>query len=287
VTDRTRGVLFLTAAALFWSLGGLLIKLVDLPPMAVAGGRSAIAGVVIWAYVRRPRITFSRGQILGAVAYAGTVAFFVMATKNTTAANAILLQYTSPVWVALASHRLLREPVSGIDWVTIGLTLAGMTLFMLDGLTGGGMPGNILAIISGLFFAGTVVALRMERHGSSIEIVLLGNILTAIIGLPFAIGSSPAMNDLLLLLLLGVVQLGLGYILFVKGVTHVSAIESALIPVLEPLLNPLWVALFYGEFPSLLAFAGGAVVIGAVTARGLYEARRRQHPTMTPHPPPE
>ena len=160
MTDRTRGVLFLTAAALFWSLGGLLIKLVDLPAMAVAGGRSAIAAVVIWAYIRRPRITFSRGQILGAIAYAGTVAFFVMATKNTTAANAILLQYTSPVWVALASHRLLREPISRIDWITIGLTLAGMTLFMLDGLTAGGMDGNILAVISGVFFAGTVVALH-------------------------------------------------------------------------------------------------------------------------------
>jgi drug/metabolite transporter (DMT)-like permease len=287
VTDRTRGVLYLTAAALFWSLGGLLIKLVDMPAMAVAGGRSAIAAVVILAYVRRPRITFSRGQILGAIAYAGTVAFFVMATKNTTAANAILLQYTSPVWVALASHRLLREPITGIDWATIALTLGGMVLFMLDGLTSGGMDGNILAVISGVFFAGTVVALRMERHGSSIEIVLLGNILTALIGLPFAIGSAPGVDDLLFLLVLGVVQLGLGYIFFVKGVKHVSAIESALIPVMEPLLNPLWVALFYGELPSLIAFAGGAVVISAVTARGLYEARRRLHPTMTPNLPPE
>jgi drug/metabolite transporter (DMT)-like permease len=287
VSERTVGVLFLASAAIFWSLGGLLIKLVDMPAMAVAGGRSAIAALVIWAYVRRPRITFSRGQIIGAVAYAGTVAFFVMATKNTTAANAILLQYTAPVWVALASHRLLGEPIGRIDWLTIVLALGGMALFMFDGLTSGGMAGNVLAVVSGIFFAGTVIGLRMERHGSSIEIVLLGNILTAVIGLPFAFGSAPGVDDLLFLLILGVVQLGLGYIFFVKGVARVSAIESALIPVIEPILNPLWVALFHGELPTILALVGGAVVVGAVTARGLYEAARRQRVSVTPHPPPE
>jgi drug/metabolite transporter (DMT)-like permease len=287
VSERTAGVLFLISAALFWSLGGLLIKLVDLPAMAVAGGRSAIAAVVIWGYVRRPRITFSRGQIIGAVAYAGTVAFFVMATKNTTAANAILLQYTAPVWVALASHRLLGEPIRGIDWTTIALALGGMSLFMFDALASGGMVGNVLAVISGIFFAGTVIGLRMERHGSAIEIVLLGNILTALIGLPFVIGTTPGLDDLLFLMVLGVVQLGLGYIFFVKGVARVSAIESALIPVIEPILNPLWVALFYGEFPSLIAVCGGVIVVGAVTVRGLYEARRTKHPVLTPHPPPE
>jgi drug/metabolite transporter (DMT)-like permease len=285
VSDRSKGVLFLVCAALFWSLGGLLIKLVDLPPMAVAGSRSVIAALVIWGYSRSKRIEWSRELILGAIAYAGTVAFFVFATKNTTAANAILLQYTAPVWVALASHRLLGEPITRIDWITIVITLGGMGLFFLDGLQSGGTVGNIAAVVSGIFFAGTVVALRRMRHqGSSIEIVLVGNVITAFIGLPFAIGHAIGLDDLLFLLLLGVVQLGLGYIFFVKGVSRVSAIESALIPVIEPLLNPIWVALFYGERPSLISLAGGLVVIGAVTARGIYEAKMRQPVVVTPHP---
>lgn len=287
MSDRTRGILFLASAAIFWSLGGLLIKLIDLSPMAVAGSRSVIAAAVIWAYARGGRIAWSRDLLFGAVAYAGTVVFFVAATKATTAANAILLQYTAPIWVALSSHRLLGEPITRIDWITIWLTFAGMGLFFFDALSGGGMAGNVLAVISGIFFAGTVIALRRMRGGSSISIVLVGNLLTAVIGLPFLIGSAPGATDLLLLSLLGVVQLGLGYIFFVNGVRHVSAMESALIPVIEPILNPIWVALFYGERPSLLSLAGGVVVIAAITGRGIIQARRRTPAIVAPYVPPQ
>jgi drug/metabolite transporter (DMT)-like permease len=274
MSDRTRGVLNVAAAALLWSFGGLLIKLIALHPLATAGGRSLIASVVIWLFARPISFRFTRGQILGAVAYAGTVIFFVLATKTTTAANAILLQYTAPVYAALLSHRVLREKITSVDWVAIVFVLGGMVLFFFDGLASGGGLGDAFAVASGVFFALCVVLLRKERHGSPLAIVLLGNLMTAVIGLPFLAVIPPTANDLLLLLPLGIFQLGLGYILFVRGVRHVSAIEGTLIPMVEPLLNPLWVALFYGEHPTLLAAAGGIVVIGTVTARGVYNAVR-------------
>lgn len=268
-----RGVFFVVAAALFWSFGGLWIKLIDMNGLAVAGGRSAIAAVLVWMYMRGARVRMTRAIMLGAVAYAGTVIFFVLATKNTTAANAILIQYTAPVYVALMSTRMLRERITRLDWATIVVVLIGMILLMLDGLGGGGMFGNVLALVSGIFFALCVIAIRMGRAGSAIAMVLYGNILTAFIGLPFAVLSPPDASDLVYLMLLGVVQLGLGYILFVEGMKSVSAIEGALLPVIEPVLNPVWVMVFASERPSLETIAGGALIIGAVTLRSLAGAR--------------
>ena len=281
MNDQTKGVIFLIAAAAFWSFGGLWIKLISFDSLVIAGGLSAIAAVMIALLARgaswkkpTPAVWF------GAIAYAGTVLLFVTATKLTTAANAILLQYTAPIHVALLSPWLLNERITRIDWLTVAAVMVGMSFFFLDQLSADGMAGNLLAIVSGVFFALTVIALRRDHApGAALQMVLFGNILTALIGLPFAVGAVPQGNDLLYLALLGVVQLGLGYILFVRGVGKVSAIEGALIPMLEPLLNPVWVMLFYGERPSLLSLLGGAFVIAAVTGRGIYLARKKAYRT--------
>jgi drug/metabolite transporter (DMT)-like permease len=284
VTQRNRGIFLLVGASLVWSLGGILIKSISLGSLAVAGFRSAIAAVVIWTWMRFGRVTITREHLFGAIAYAGTVIFFVLATKNTTAANAILLQYTAPVYVALLSHRLLGEPIERADWITIVVVLCGLVLFLYDGITTGGLLGNLFAIASGVFFALCVISLRLGRDRSSIEMVLLGNITTAaivgicalcapILALPPVVAAPIGRDDVLLLLLLGVVQLGIGYIFFVRGVRYVSAMESALIPVVEPLLNPLWVAIGKGELPSPLAMVGGGIVLTAVTWRGVAKVR--------------
>lgn len=284
LSDHARGVLLLILAALLWSLGGLLIKQVELHWMAISGGRSLFAAAVIWLYLRGGGIRFSRELLWGAIAYAGTVLFFVAATKLTTAANAILLQYTAPAYVALLSHRMLGEPITRLDWITIVLVVAGMVLFYFDGLDSGGMLGNGFAVLSGVFFAFCVVFLRKARGGGSVEMILVGNIITAMVGLPFLVGDSVTSMDVGLVAILGIVQLGLGYIAFVNGIRHVAALEAVLIPVIEPILNPMWVALFLGERPSLLSVFGGVVVVGAVTTRGVMkgvrEGRIRRTTTM-------
>ncbi len=268
MTDRSRGVVLLTGAALAWSFGGIWIKLISVHPMATAGGRSLIAGIIVLIYAGGIRRAPTRRQWLGALAYAGTVTLFVLATRTTTAANAILLQYTAPIWVALASPWLLNEKITRFDWASIVLVLGGMVLLVVDRLVVGNVGGDIMAVASGICFAMGIIALRGESSGSPLTIVVIGNAITALIGLPFFAAQAPTGQDLIYLLLLGSLQLALGYILFARGVRYVSALEGTLIPMLEPILNPLWVVLFYAEQPAALALVGGGIIVATVAARG-------------------
>lgn len=269
-SDRKRSILFLIAASVLWSTGGILIKLVDWHPVAISGTRSLIAGLLILAYVRKVRLNWSWPLIFGALTYASTVILFVVANKLTTAANTILLQYTAPIWVALMAGWILKEKIRWYDWASIAVTLIGMTLFFREGISGGNFLGNIIAVLSGVGLAGVVVFLRLQKDGSPIETVLLGNFLTFFISLPFIMTHGiPSTQSIIGILLLGVFQLGCAYLLYALAIKHISAIEAILIPVIEPLLNPIWVFLFIGEKPGTWTLIGGAVVIASVTGRSI------------------
>jgi drug/metabolite transporter (DMT)-like permease len=271
---RAVGQLLLTA--LLWSLGGLLIKTVDWPPLAVAGGRGLVAAVFLALTNRRLRFTFSRIQLLAAAAYAACTISFVTATILTTAANAILLQYTAPVWIALFGAWFLGERATRGDWLTIAVVLGGMALFFADGLELTHTLGNVIAILSGVAFAAMTIALRRQKDGSPVESIILGNALAFVIGLPFMVGQSlPSPIGWAALLTLGVVQLGCSYWLYARAIKHVTALEAVLIPVVEPILNPVWVFCVRGERPSSWALAGGALVLGAVTWRAWHAIRAR------------
>jgi len=261
-------------AGILWSLGGLLIKLVVWNPLAISGARSAIASLVLLAFIRKPQFTWSLPQVGAAIAYTATVILFVLATKLTTAANAILLQYTAPVYAALLGAWLLRERVTWLDWATIAIVISGMALFFFDRLNAGGLWGNIASIASGVTYASLIVLLRKQKDGSPIESVLLGNLLTAFIGLPFMFQGTPNLSSWVGLVLLGVFQLGLSYVLYATAIKRITALEAALIPVVEPLLNPVWVFLVIGEAPGQYAVLGGAVVLLAVTGRYALNALR-------------
>jgi drug/metabolite transporter (DMT)-like permease len=271
--NRKRALLLLIATAVLWSTGGLLIKSVDWNPLAISGMRSIIASVLILAYMRRPRFVWSSAQIGGAIAYAGTVILFVTATKLTTAANAILLQYTGPIWVAVFGKRFLGEKTTRLDWLMIGAVLIGMALFFLDGLSVGGLAGNIVAIGSGFAFGWFILFMRKQKDQSTLETPLLGNIIAAAIGIPFMFGGTPDLTGWAALVTLGVVQLGLSYILFAAAVKHASALDSILVPTIEPLLNPIWVFLLLGERPGPWALVGGVIVLVSVTARSVLMTR--------------
>lgn len=266
--------LLLLIAALGWSLGGVLIKSIDWPPMAIAGGRSAIAIPMILLCIGRPRFSFSAAQIGGAVGYALTVVLFVFATRMTTAANAIFLQYTAPIYVALLGRWYLNERASRIDWLVIAVALLGIALFFLDRLTVSGFWGNIIALGSGFAFAIVALCLRKEKAGSPVASIVLGNIIVALVGAPF-IFQAPSLggDGLWRLLLLGTVQLGLPYVLYATAIKEVTALEATLIPLLEPVLNPLWVMLALGERPGSWAVVGAALVLIAVLGRGILMMR--------------
>lgn len=284
--DHAKSVTLLLAAALCWSLGGVLLKSVDWPPLAVGGGRGLIAAVFLLLVLGRS-VKFEWGllPIATAVAYTGCTVLFAAATKLTTAANAILLQYTAPVYVALLGAWLLKERPRRADWITMAFVFAGMAIFLYDGLRFNSLPGILLAIASGVSFAFMIVLLRKQRDGSPISSIILGNILGFLIGLPSMIGAPfPDGGSLTALLLLGVVQLGFAYLLYARAIRHVTALEAVLIPVIEPILNPLWVMLVIGETPSGLALTGGAIVLGAVTWRAIESVR---HPaSAAPAAPP-
>ena len=272
---HARAVGLMAAAALCWSLGGLLIKSVAWPPLAVAGGRGFIAAAFLAVFAPRFRFTWSAAQIGGAVAYAATTILFVTATKLTTAANAILLQYTAPVWIALFGAWFLGERATRRDWLTIAIVFGGMGLFFCDDLRLAGLAGNLIALASGVAFAAMTLLLRKQKDTSAEESIFLGNLLAGAVGLPFMFSARtfPSVRGWIALALLGIVQLGISYLLYARAIRHITALEAVLIPVIEPILNPIWVLLALGERPGPLSLVGGVIVLVAVTTRMVHGLR--------------
>ena len=277
-TKRTQAVLLLLAAAVLWSLAGVLIKWVSLPALTVAGFRSAIALPVLLLFFGRRAVNFSASQLIGGVCYAATVTLFVSATKLTTSGNAILLQYTAPLYVALLSGWLLDERTRWFDWAAIAAVLCGMSLFFIDQLSADGLTGNILAVLSGVAFASLIIAMRRQKDASPAGSAILGNLLTVLICLPWMVQTQPGGADWVGLVLLGVFQIGLSYACYVVAIKNVTAMEGILIPVLEPILNPLWTLLFMGERIGSWALLGGVVVILSIIFRSVMDYRRSVPP---------
>ncbi|WP_449242310.1 DMT family transporter [Desulfovibrio sp.] len=273
---RDNKALFVLAlVAVLWSSGGLAIKLVEAHPLAIAGLRSALALLTLLAITRfRPGLTWSRTQILGGVCYMILLVTGVTATRLTTAANAILLAYTAPVYVALIAPRLLGEPTRRADWIMIAVVLGGMTLFFMDRLSAGGFWGNVLAVGTGAGYAGFTLCMRAQKDASPLGTACLGHGFSAILGLPFLLAAPwPDAASWAGFLYLGVIQQGVSLALYSWSIRRLNALTAIIVMTLEPILNPVWVAIGVGETPGPFALAGGIVVLTAVTVRGLRSAR--------------
>ena len=268
--SRKNAILMLLFAGVLWSLGGLLIKSIPWHPLAISGLRGGIAAIVIYAFSKDRKIIITYEKLFAAFFYTLVVTLFVVANKLTTAGNAILLQYTAPVYVALFGYMFLGEKSTFIDWITIFILLGGLTLFFLDDLSFDGYLGNALAILSGMSFAALTISLRKQKNHNPSDSILLGNILTLIIGLPLIISeTSFNLHSIILILILGIIQLGVPYILYTTAIKHVTALDAIIFPVVEPILNPILVFFILGETLGPWAFLGGALVLGSVVLRGL------------------
>jgi len=265
-------------AAVLWSTGGFFIKWINWTGMSIAGCRSLIAAIFLCCCLRSlPRMPGSVAAWCGVLFYSLVVTTFVMATKLTTAANAILLQYISPIYVALLAPVFLKEPTSRRDWIFILLAASSLVLFFIDEFNASGLAGNILGVFSGVFFAAFCMAMRCMPKGYATDMVVWGNLATFLICLPFMdFQHIPDANGLLGLLALGCFQLGLGYYLYTKASVHLTALELMVIPVLEPCLNPLFVALFLGEIPGKWSIIGGALVLSTITSWSVIKAKEKQ-----------
>jgi drug/metabolite transporter (DMT)-like permease len=265
--------------AVLWSTSGLFIKLLDWHPLLITGGRSAIA-VLFLVAVRRVRVGLGAAPppssrpliiIAGSLAYAATMIAFVWANKLTTSANAILLQYTAPIWAALLGWRLLGERPRWFHWAALLLVMGGLVIFFRADLQGGGIGGatilgDIIALVSGLFFGIHSVLLRMQKNGNPVDSMLGAHLISAIVAIPVFFIVPPALGarPLAALSFMGLFQIGLASQLFAFGIKRVQAMQALLIAMIEPVLNPLWVFIVTGERPSPAAFAGGLVIILAV-----------------------
>ena len=269
---RQLGILYIVIAALLWSTGGIGIKYVEDSALKVSFYRSIFAAITLFfVFPRQVRVRPTPSFLAAIVAYGACLTTFVVATKLTTAANAIFLQYAGVVWVLLLSPLVLHEKMQRRDVIAIVLAMSGMALFFVGRFEARGMAGNGMALLSSIFFATMIMALRRE-HEKSRAAVFWGNIVLALALFPFVMHDlTLTMKSFFALLFLGVFQIGLAYAFFVKGLQHVTATQASLTGMLEPVANPIWVLLFLGEKPSVYAIAGGVIVLMAIgwhTLRG-------------------
>jgi drug/metabolite transporter (DMT)-like permease len=268
-----RARLAILAAAVLWSSAGAAVKLSSLSAFQIASGRSLVAALFLALAFPSGRKLPSRRAFAVAVAYAATVVLFIIANKLTTAANAIFLQDTAPLYVLLLSPFLLRERPTRDELLAVPVFLLGLVLFFVDELQPGQVWGNAVALASGVAFAFTILGLR-AAHSEGSVVLVWGNVLAGLsVLVPALSGPTPTALDVGLLLFLGIFQLGMAYSLFNWGIRHIPAVEASLLILLEPVLNPVWTFLFAGERPGPWALVGGGVILLATAWRTLVGTR--------------
>lgn len=255
--------------ATLWSIAGIFMKLLPWNGFAVASLRSLIAGLTIAAYIliRGKRIIINRRTLVTGVFTACVYTCFAVANKLTTAANAIVLQFTSPVFIVIFSALILKKRIRRSDALVVSFTLIGIALFFFDQLRPGYILGNFVAIAAGMFMAGMFMAVGELEGEQRFSGILIGQSLTFLVGLPFVIATRPEFTAVttLSILILGVFQLGISYILYVESSKYCPPLACCLLGAAEPLLNPVWVLIFDGERPGVFALIGGVIVVVSIT----------------------
>ena len=266
---ETVAIFQMLLCAALWSIAGIFMKFIPWNGFALAGLRSLIAGLTILVYIRAKgmRVIVTRRTLLAGVVTGSVYICFTVANKLTTAASAIVLQFTDPIFIVLLTALLYRKKPRRADVLVVLVTLFGIALFFFDQLTPGNLLGNCVAILSGLFMAGMYLCVGGLGAEERFSTILLGQVFAFLVGLPAVLTTHPALSATAVgsVLILGVFQLGISYLLFAKASLYCPPLACALLAALEPLLNPVWVLLFNGERPGPYALVGGAVVITAVT----------------------
>ena len=274
---RNKSGLLVFLASVCFSTGGLFIKLIPWSPLAINGARNLIGAAVIGIYllVTRHRIVFSRRVLIGALSMIGVTTFFAVANKLTTAANTIVLQFTAPVFVILFMAVIYRQKPGKADLLTCFLVLLGVVLFFVDGIRAGNLAGNVLAVLSGVCYAG-VFMMNTGENADPISSCFLGQLAAGVILTPLCFGETDfSAQTMAAVIALGVVQVGGAYVLLSIGIRNTPPVTASLITGLEPILNPLLVAVFYGERITALSIAGAVIVVCTVLGYNVWLARRK------------
>jgi drug/metabolite transporter (DMT)-like permease len=277
-----KGTLLILSAALLWSTGGFFIKSISLDGYAISFWRSSFAAITLFLFyrkivpleVRSVSSWLNPQTLLTAFVYSALLILFVLATKLTTSANAIFLQFTAPIYVLFFEPIINKTKLRGKDVTAVLITIGAMILFFLGKFDASSVLGNILALTSGIFFAAYTLLLKHERTGEAgrWQSVIIGHIMIvtamSILALSGHMNPAPAsIGEFGMLLFLGVMQIGLPYSLFTIGIHSVSALDALLLSMVEPVLNPVWVFIGIGEEPSGWALIGGSIILSMVATR--------------------
>ena len=271
---QSKGIFYVLMAALLFSIGGLCIKLVPWSPLAINGARNLISVILIGIYLKviHHKIVINPAVLFGAVCMTGTTTLYTIANKLTTAANTIVLQFTAPIFVIFFVWMFFKERPKRMDIAASVVVFIGIICFFIDGLSSGNMLGNVLAVLSGVSYAGVFMMNSFEKS-DSLSSIFLGQALSAVTCVWFVFGETDfGITAIGGIAALGIFQLALAYIFMSKGLDEVPAVTASLTTAIEPILNPLWVALFYHEMITPLAFVGAVIVIVAVVGYNLWKA---------------
>lgn len=268
---RQNAMLIMALCGVLWSLGGIFIKLISWSPLLIAGIRSIISALILGGYMayKKVPVKICKYSIGAGLGLSGSCICFVIATKLTTAANAIVLQYAAPVFILIISAVFLKQKLHKKDVVVVAITMIGIVLFFFDQLSPGSIIGNFFGILAGITLALMLVMTGLGGKDDSIRMtgILIAHCLTSVIGTPIGLMTTDGTTgiEILYIVILGVFQLGIPYVLFAIATRDCPPLAASLIAMLEPLLNPVWVAIFVGEMPGVIALVGAVVIIAAVT----------------------
>ena len=275
LNSRFVGTACMLAASLCFSTGGLLMKLIPWNPLAVNGARNAIAALVISLYIlgTHHKLKFNPTVLVGAVSMAGVTTLYAIANKLTTAGNTIILQYTAPIWIVILMFLFFDQKPDKTSLISILIVFAGILCFFFEGLSTGKWLGDLLALLSGIFYAGVFMLNSFEK-GDALSSVFFGQLACGLFLSPMVLRENVFTAPVLLaVFVLGAVQVGLAYIFFTTGTRYTDPVTASIINALEPILNPILVAVFYGEMLGRLSLVGAVIVLSGIL---YYNLRAKQ-----------
>lgn len=281
MSNKTVGIIQMVICAVLWSIGGIIIKLIECGPFMIAGVRSFFAALCMAVFMLTAHVKFkvNKRVVAGSFFTALTFIFFVLANKLTYAANAIVLQFTEPIFLLIFTALFYKEKLKAKDMAVAVATLLGVGLFFADSVSSDRLFGNFVAIGAGISLAFVYMISGRVSREERMSGMLIGHLLTAVFGMImfFVFPTSVTVKDVALMVVLGVFQLGIPYVLYCLALGKCSAFACSLIGAVEPLLNPVWVMIFDGETPGVFALAGGVVVITAVTLWSMADSKSKKN----------
>jgi drug/metabolite transporter (DMT)-like permease len=278
MTEHQKGIIAIIIAAFLWSTGGLFIKLISLDAYQLSFYRSLFSALTFVLLFRKKVFVFNLAVFLNGLFYTGILILFVVATKLTTAANAIFLQYTAPIYVLIFEPLILKTKLRAINVISVFISFLGMTLFFVGEISPTHLEGNLIALFSGICFAAFLIGIRKSSEEYRVSSIFWGNIFIPILCFQSVYPEfNIDLKNFLMVTYLGIFQIGFAYAIFTYSIKRIEGIEAGLIAMIEPVMNPIWVYLGYGEKPSPFAILGGLIILSTISIRTIITERRRMN----------